>query len=115
MNRTLHPASFAASLGLLAGVCAGGQPAQASEPPPPSQVVRFHDLDITTPTGAAILYRRIHVAALQVCQPETGAYRLTLPIYHACVNRAIDEAIRTLNAPLLTELHAGKAIHLAGR
>ena len=115
MNRKFFAAPIAATLGLLAGVCACGSQAKASEPPPPSRVVRFHDLDITTPIGARILYRRIQIAAQQVCEPPNGTYRLALPLYHACVNQAIDEAIRTLNAPLLTELHAGTAIHLAGR
>jgi len=91
-------------------------PAGAAEEAVPSKTVRFDDLDITKPAGAKVLYRRIQAAAQEVCQivPMTREMQL-MSIEHACIVRAIDNAVRKVNAPALTELRFGSGLRLASK
>jgi UrcA family protein len=98
-----------AALCVLFGSAAVGTPwtsAQASEPPPPSKVVKFADLDIQTEAGAKILYHRIRLAAEKVCEPVFRDAALSAAVPH-CVNTAIDNAVKKVNAPYLTALRFG--------
>jgi UrcA family protein len=94
---------------VLFGSAAAGAPwtsAQASEPPPPSKTVKFADLDIQTAEGAKVLYHRIRLAADQVCDvnDRDPVMREAKP---ACVDTAIDNAVKKINAPYLTALRFG--------
>lgn len=95
---------------VLFGSAAAGTPwtsAQATdEPPPPSKTVKFADLDIQTAAGAKVLYNRIRSAAEKVCQPVWHDPVLR-EATAGCVATAIDNAVRTVNAPQLTALRFG--------
>lgn len=96
---------------ILFGSAAAGAPwtsAQASEPTPPSKTVKFDDLDIQTAAGAKVLYNRIRFAAEKVCEPvwHDPVLREATP---SCVNSAIDNAVRKVNAPYLTALRFGNS------
>jgi UrcA family protein len=98
-----------ATVCVLFGSAAVGAPwtsAQASEPTPPSETVKFSDLDINTPAGAKVLYRRIRTAADEVCAPtyRDPVMREAIP---ECVATAIDNAVKKVNAPYLTALRFG--------
>ena len=95
-------------------LCALQVTAIAADDSLPTRRVSYADLDISKPAGAKILYRRIEAAAREVCVPGTReVVRATAP-ERACINQAIDMAVKHVNSVALSELHSGKAIHLAG-
>jgi UrcA family protein len=70
----------------------------------PSILVHFEDLDTNTGRGAALLYRRIELAAETVCGDLAPRNRLSLSArYAACVRTAVADAIGKVNRPLLTQ------------
>ena len=99
-----------AAICVLFGSAAVGTPwtsAQASdEPPPPTKTVKFADLDIQTAEGAKVLYHRIRLAANQVCQ-EIERDPVMREATQGCIDTAIDNAVRKVNAPYLTALRFG--------
>jgi UrcA family protein len=68
--------------------------------------VSFRNLDLSAPSGAAKLYRRIQAAAHNVCQYEPTSPR-EQSIWQYCVRPTVDAAVTKVNNPLLTELHSG--------
>src|SRR6185312_14564404 len=80
----------------------------------PSKTVKFQDLDISKPAGAKTLYGRIRAAARDVCDASTSGDPIMKPAMHACMETAIDNAVRKVNAPALTSLRFGNtAVRLA--
>ena len=73
----------------------------------PSKTVLFADLDLTKPAGAKALYGRIRAAAHEVCDQSAGGDPILRPAVHACIDKAIDDAVRKVNAPALTALRFG--------
>ena len=67
------------------------------------EVVRFPDLDLSRIEGVAQLYGRIAHAARNVCDPLLTTWHPTK--YGTCVNKAIGDAVATVNRPLLTQYH----------
>jgi UrcA family protein len=68
-------------------------------------VVRFRDLDPSTPGDAALLYRRIHSAANTVCwHLDLGdlASRMRM---QDCIQRATAEAVTRINRPALIAVY----------
>jgi len=87
----------------------GGSVAQAGEPDNsvPHKVVSFHDLNLNSPEGAAVLYRRIKMAAYEVCgRPDR--YDLSELKLQICVKDAVSRAIAQVNSPMLTDLYQAK-------
>jgi len=80
--------------------------AWAGPPATRSAEVSFRDLDLSTPSGAANLYRRIQAAARDVCQYEPTSPRAQT-IWQFCVRPTVDAAVTKVNNPLLTVLHSG--------
>ena len=81
----------------------------------PSKTVRYSDLDITNPAGAQALFARIRAAARDVCELSTRGDPLMGPAVHSCIDTAIDNAVRKVNAPALTSLRFGGDIRLASK
>jgi UrcA family protein len=83
----------------LATVCT------AAEDNPPQITVKFADLNVSNPKGAAALYARIQRAARQVC-PHLDARDLgaTGPM-DACVNKAIADAVAKVGLPALFDAY----------
>lgn len=93
-----------ASAACLLGV--GATSAAAAATMTPEHVtVSYRDLDLSTPSGASILYARILKAAQLVCgypdSADLGHNRLVA----ACNNKATAAAVTEVNRPLLTALH----------
>ena len=61
----------------------------------PQAVVKFGDLNLSNPQGAAALYDRIAAAAHEVCKPfDVGIRDLALHAQlNACVHKAIADAV----------------------
>src|ERR1700682_5312461 len=85
------------------GVCALAASAGAEESLP-SKTVRYSDLDISHPAGAKALYSRIRAAARDVCALSMAGDPVLRVAASACVDTAIDNAVRKVNAPELTSL-----------
>jgi UrcA family protein len=82
----------------------------------PSKTVRFSDLDIGKTDGAKTLYSRIHAAARDVCEKSTGTDPILRVAFKACVETAVDKAVKEVNAPMLTQLRFGSTeVRLASK
>ena len=67
--------------------------------------VSYADLDLTTDAGVEALYRRLKVAARQVCSVYED-YMLERAIKHrGCYNQALTEAVTKVNVETLSALH----------
>jgi UrcA family protein len=65
--------------------------------------VRFADLDLNSPAGAERLYRRLSIAARDVCGDESEIIDLRqIADIHACRNEALEGAVAGVDRPLLT-------------
>jgi UrcA family protein len=73
----------------------------------PSKTVRFSDLDITKSDGAKVLYRRIRAAAQDVCGLSGGTDPILRMALNGCIEKAVDKAVKDVNAPMLTQLRFG--------
>lgn len=65
----------------------------------PRRTVKFADLDISKPSDAHVLYRRIRAAAQVVCSYH---FFLTDADEARCVRDATAEAVRKINQPALS-------------
>lgn len=76
----------------------------------PRLTVSYADLDLTRAEGAQTLYRRLRSAARQVCDAGYDMRALAERArYRACVEKAVEEAVRTIDRDVLTALHRRKA------
>jgi len=94
------------ALALFAVGLLGTTTAWAGPPATRSVEVSFRDLDLSTSSGAAKLYRRIQAAARSVCQYEPTSPREQI-IWQYCVRPTVDAAVAKVDNPLLTALHSG--------
>lgn len=86
---------FAALACSLTAVCAA-----ADTMDPPHTTVKYADLNISNPEGAAVLYGRIHRAALQVCRPLDELH-FRSSAHEACVHKAIEDAVTKVDRAAL--------------
>lgn len=87
-----------------ATVTQAGTPAMEDDVP--TLRVHYQDLDLSTENGAATLYRRIAIAAKQVC-PSTDTRLLhDKKIAEKCIDSAIERAVADVNSPQLARLSA---------
>jgi len=75
---------------------------------PTSITVSFRDLDLSSIAGATTLYHRIQSAAQQVCGYAPGADLIERAAWQACYRNTTADAVRQVNNPLLTAVHAGR-------
>jgi UrcA family protein len=98
--------------GTLLGVslCALGAlaTANAASDELPARVVPYGDLDLTHMDGVLTLYRRIHVAARDVCRPQSASDLGAEAFVRNCESQAIAGAVADVNAPLLTNYYIGR-------
>jgi UrcA family protein len=102
-----NSAKFIVAAGLLSlGCTAIGGTAQALEPTVASTIDRsvtyrvgYGDLDVSTLQGAKILYLRVRNAAETLCE---SAATWGKKEGDACVQKALNDAIARVDAPLLT-------------
>jgi UrcA family protein len=79
--------------------------AQADEAP--SVHVSYADLNLSSAAGAKTLYRRINVAANEVCPNDSRDLALK-QIHDSCLQEAVAAAVRDVNAPQLSTLYVAK-------
>jgi UrcA family protein len=90
---------------LSLGCAAVGANALASDSPTAAKVtypVGYSDLDVSTTKGAKTLYLRIRHAAETLCE-STATWGKKEG--QACVNKAVEDAVVRVDAPLLSQYH----------
>jgi UrcA family protein len=75
-----------------------------------SMKISYADLNIQTPEGAKVLYKRIRHAAFVVC-PGYG----DLQEEFKCVDQAIAGAIKQVDSPALSALRSPSVLRLASK
>jgi len=71
-------------------------------------VVKFGDLDISTPQGATALYGRIRSAAGNVCLPIYSSDNVGSQLNDACLQKVIADAVMKVNRPALSAVYEAK-------
>jgi UrcA family protein len=98
----IHLAGFAA-------VDAGAQKLLA-------QTVSYHDLDLSQPADAAVLYKRIGAAAAEVCERFDAGAASHQGLREKCAERAIAATVTRLNEANLSARHdAGFKVRAAAQ
>ena len=82
-------------------------PAWSATPDVRSVTVGYRDLDLSTPRGARVLYRRIRAAAREVCGYR-GADLLEQSLWNDCYHHAIADAVGKVNNPRVTAVRTGR-------
>ncbi len=95
------------AIGAAALICVLGTAPTWAGPSEPSVTVSFRDLDVSNIAGATTLYHRIQGAAGLVCG-HRGPGLVEQMAWRACYRNATADAVRKVNAPLLTAVHAGR-------
>jgi UrcA family protein len=103
LRRILATAAFGALISGLACVASAAAVAGA-----PQSMVKYADLNLSSPQGAAALYSRIQKAAHRVCQPDDNHYLALMPRTDACIRKAIADAVKAVGQPLLFAVYAAK-------
>jgi UrcA family protein len=100
---------------VIAGFTLAGGAAIASaatdQSPAPSAVVRYADLDISTPHGANELYHRIAGAASRVCPDVDNRNLSAVRARESCMQTAINSAVESVSSPRLAALLAAHSKH----
>lgn len=106
---TLHSLKLAS---LYVALCAGltialaaGSSHAASPDEPPSLTVNFSDLDISKPTGARTLYRRIQQAARIVCDVHLAKDPQKAARARACYETAVASAVNQIDRRAVLAVH----------
>ena len=99
---------IAASLFSVLSASLAAQPAAADSFEPLKETVKFGDLDISHPQGAAALYQRIRAAAQNVCSPLDGGGLSAKTRLEACAKRAVADAVKMVDEPALFAVYSAK-------
>jgi UrcA family protein len=83
-------------------------PAEADSSDVPQFTVKFSDLNISSPRGAAVLYGRIRAAAEKVCSPYDRSGLEFKVHLNACIDEAILGAVNRVNNSALTAVYSAK-------
>ncbi|MGC1521976.1 MAG: UrcA family protein, partial [Steroidobacteraceae bacterium] len=73
----------------------------------PQVVVKYGDLNLSNPQGAATLYHRIKSAAVTVCSPQDESLARMSRV-QACVHKAIADAVTKVNQAELSAIYNSK-------
>jgi len=65
-------------------------------------VVHYDDLNVATPAGAAVLYKRITQAAKVVCPEYPAGDVRNIKISRPCNQEAVARAVASVHLPMLT-------------
>jgi UrcA family protein len=82
-------------------------PAVAGSSEGPQATVKYQDLNIASPEGAAVLYADIRRAAEKACSQVDGGVD-TYGERQICINKAILDAVTKVNAFALSAVYASR-------
>jgi UrcA family protein len=97
-SRRLHGFIAAATFSALA---IGFNAANADGTNPPTAIVKYRDLNISTVAGASALYVRIRSAAQSVCRSYDQRDLESKALKDDCISHAIAKAVTEVNEPAL--------------
>jgi UrcA family protein len=101
-TRIIRQALFALA---FAGSCLTGY-AETLDATARTATVRFADLNLNNSEGVRILYARIRAAAETVCGTRWSVWdHRQVWAWRECYRTTLDDAVRRINQPLLTDLH----------
>ena len=105
LRAAIATVTFSALASSFAAICAAGDSTEKV-----SEIVQYGDLDVSSPEGAAKLYRRIAKAADNVCGVHDAPthnlyYRASV---RTCVQKAIADAVTKVGQPALLSLYNSK-------
>jgi len=81
-----------------------------------AQTVSYHDLDLSRPADAAVLYKRIGAAATEVCERFDAGAASHQALREKCAERAIALSITRVNDANLSARHgAGSKVRTAAQ
>jgi UrcA family protein len=89
--------------------------ARADEPigNPPSITVSYSEVSFGDTAGAASVYRKLKSAARKVCGVDNGSKSLEMRVAaRDCFDAALADAVRKIDRPTLTAVHASKVRNL---
>jgi UrcA family protein len=92
--------------GLVGLAAAGAAGASAESVDAPSLIVPYSAGMLATDSGARAVYRRIALAAEQVCPNVSSSARFTRPVVTQCREQAIADAVNKIHNERLAEVHA---------
>ena len=72
-----------------------------------SETLAYQTQDVASPIGASKMLSRIELAALKLCMSNSPAASPTGRLAMACRRAAVSEAVRTLDAPMVTAAYTG--------
>jgi len=98
-------AIFSALAASFAAVCTAADKSETR-----SETVKYADLNVSNPEGAATLYRRIAAAANNVCNSfeRESVYTGSQANLRACVHKAIADAVTKVGRPELFTVYNSK-------
>ncbi len=85
--------------------------AHAASADSPALKVRYSDLNLSTEQGSLALYGRIVAAARQVCAVDDIRDLQAVVAARTCRARAIAQAVRDVNSPMLASVYAERQRH----
>ena len=106
-TKTLFQAAFAVAT-LAAALSTGARAADVAQ-----VHVKYADLDISSPAGAAVLYQRIRFAATQVCGMPDPRELARLANAKACTDKAIADAVAAVENDTLADVYQAKTRNVA--
>src|ERR1017187_3882546 len=90
----------------------GAMSIAADESDAPQAVVKFGDLNLSNPQGAAALYHRIWSAAVTVCRPQDDGSLASMSRVQTCVHKAIADAVTKVDRAELFAVYNAKSRQL---
>jgi UrcA family protein len=105
MKPLFVPVAFALALCTLQANCL----ATTSGDELPMRAVHYADLNLSRPADAALLYHRIQTAAELVCDAGRSRELGHLMRSRKCMASAVERAVATVHAPLLTQHYVALA------
>lgn len=103
----LHGLIATAVFGAFAsGFCAVGAAADGTDPP--TAIVKYADLKVSSVPGATALYGRIRSAAQTVCRSFDQRNLAMQALKTDCINHAIARAVTEVNEPALFTVYNAK-------
>jgi UrcA family protein len=99
---------FAAGALLIASVSSFTGISSASDTGQLLALVKYGDLNVSSPEGATVLYTRIRTAAEQVCRPFDGRDLAFKRVKDICMHNAIATAVAKVDQPALYSAYDAK-------
>ncbi len=96
--------AFSALVLSFAAVCSA-----ADSTDEPQATVKYADLNLSSPQGAASLYSRIRAAADTVCRAQDGHDLTSMTLFDRCVHKAIADAVTKVDRPALYAVYNAKS------